>query len=223
MNFGRLLHLVPPSMRDVSGEVFYSGRASFEHPSRVYLLGLNPGSDSADSTLNSIEVSLEQTAKLHTEGFSRYVDERWNRSNRSYTPMQIRVRHLLRRLGLDPRQTPSSNLVFSRSIDVSTIRAGFGRLAEQCWPVHEEVIRSQGVKVVVCMGGKAFEYVARRLGAETYLRDYIETNRRQWRSVAYRNGDGVSVVGLTHPSRADWTNYNSDPSELVKWCLDATV
>jgi hypothetical protein len=220
MKFERLTPLVPVTLMNKSGEVFYSGRAAFERQSPVYLLGLNPGSDSSDATLNTVESSLHQTSEKHSERFSRYLDERWNRANGGYTPMQIRVKHLFYRLGLDLRDTPASNLVFPRSPDASSIGVGFDALAEQCWPLHREIISSQGVKVVICMGEKTFDQVSLRLGAKQYVADYVERNQRGWRCIAHRNSGGVSVIRLTHPSRANWTNPLSDPSPLVRHCLD---
>lgn len=220
MSFERLIPLVPPTLMKKSGEVFYSGRAAFERPCPIYLLGLNPGADSSNSTLNTVERSLRQTAETHSERFSRYVDERWNRANGGYTPMQVRVTYLFRCLGLDLRDIPASNLVFPRSRDASSIGVGFDALAELCWPIHREVISSQCVKVVICMGGKTFEQVALRLAAKQFISDFVERNSRGWRCVAYRSDGGIVVIGLTHPSRANWTNPLSDPSPLVRHCLD---
>ena len=220
MNFSRLVPFVPTSLMAMSGEVFYSGRAAFEMTSHAYLLGLNPGGDSSDSTLNTIEQSLLQTAKSHPMVFSRYLDEPW-RPGGQHSQMQVRVKHLFDRVGLDPRATPSSNLVFARSRDASSINVEFEALAEQCWPLHREVISSQDIKIIICMGEKTFKYVAGKIGADRFWREYIETNQRRWRSVAFRNAHGMTVVRLTHPSRADWTAENSDPSELVRWCLDS--
>jgi hypothetical protein len=223
LNFNRLLPLVPDVLMNVSGEVFYSGRAAFEVPSPLYLLGLNPGSDGADRTLNTVKQSLEQTASSHPERFSRYVDEFWNRASCGYTPMQRRMQHFASRVGIDLRGVPASNLVFKRSIGVDQLKSDLDELADLCWPLHSEVIRSQEVKVVVCLGGDVFDYVSRRVGAHQYHSHYSETNSRGWQSIAVRNREGLFVVKLTHPGRANWISREADPSRLVKNILDETT
>ncbi|MEA1071772.1 hypothetical protein [Sphingomonas sp. LY160] len=46
--------------------------------------------------------------------------------------------------------------------------------------------------------------------------DFKESNNRGWRSQTHGSKDGLQVVTLTHPSRADWTNPASDPTPLVR-------
>lgn len=46
-----LQNLVPARLHHEFGEVFYSGRSAFQHPSPIYLLGFNPGGDPANAAL----------------------------------------------------------------------------------------------------------------------------------------------------------------------------
>lgn len=90
-------------------------------------------------------------------------------------------------------------------------------LLHDCWAVHETAIRTLGVHVVVCFGQDAGRWVRTQLGAATgpAIESYTEDNGRHWRSTTHRGRDGIQVVTLTHPSRADWTNPLSDPTRLV--------
>ncbi len=86
----------------------------------------------------------------------------------------------------------------------------------QCWPFHEKVITELGIKVILCFGKNAGNFVRRKMEADKLIDDSEERNNRKWRSKANENDKGQIVIVATHPSRADWTNPDSDPSELVK-------
>lgn len=43
-----------------------------------------------------------------------------------------------------------------------------------------------------------------------------KTDNRNWKSRVFKNKKGQIVISATHPSIADWTNPNTDPSHLVK-------
>jgi hypothetical protein len=213
--------LIPSSVLEKSGAAFYSGRAAFSTRSSLYILGLNPG--------GSPQVQANDTVEKHTEKvlngrheWSEYQDEAWLDG---YEPgrsgMQPRVVRLLERLGLDPQKTPASNVVFVRSARERDIASTFDEVAELCWPFHRAVISRLGVRVVLCFGKRAGNFVCKKLNATNYLDAFIEDNKRRWCSRAYKNSDGIAVVVATHPSRADWTNPKSDPSELLRGTLQS--
>jgi uracil-DNA glycosylase len=109
-------------------------------------------------------------------------------------------------------------VIFGRSTRVATLDAEHtARLLESCWAIHEKVISTLGVRVVVCLGQDAGRWVRAQLDADTEpaIETFTETNGRRWRSATYRGRAGVQVVVLTHPSVADWTNPMSDPTGLV--------
>lgn len=58
-----------------------------------------------------------------------------------------------------------------------------------------------------------------KLGANTLTAEFIEKNNRRWRSQAFTNSHGIAVVVATHPSIADWTVHNTDPTLLVMQAL----
>lgn len=79
-----------------------------------------------------------------------------------------------------------------------------------------------GVRVVVCLGEDAELAAIARLEADNPgAGKYRETDRfvaeygPRVFSKVYRNGGGVTVVRLPHPSRFIWTDSKSNPTELV--------
>lgn len=213
--------LIPNSLQATSGAVFYSGRAAFSAPSPLYILGLNPG--------GSPQLQANDTVETHTrmvlngrQCWSEYQDESWWKGNGPGTSgMQPRVLHLMKQLGFDPRKTPASNVVFARSAQEADITSTFRAVAELCWPFHQAVIERLAVHVVLCFGKRAGNWVCKQLSATNLVDEFIEENQRRWLSRAYKNANGIAVVVATHPSRADWTKPETDPSDLIRRMLQS--
>lgn len=132
--------------------------------------------------------------------------------------MQPRILHMLNRLGLNPGEIPASNVVFLRSKRKATFEGNFGDAVAACWPFHERVIQALQVRVVLCLGGDAAKPVRDHFNTDELVGEFVENNNRRWASKSYRNADGLTVISVTHPSIADWTNPATDPTVLV---LDA--
>jgi hypothetical protein len=198
-----------------SGSVFYSGTAAFSGPSPVYILGLNPGGSPSRQADETIGRDLEDWLR-GPPLWSAYVDESWEGKAAGTHGMQPRMLHLFRRLGLDPRRVPASNVVFVRSSTEATLIDQKTELLRLCWPVHEAVIDRLEVRSVICLGGTAGSWVRSMLGANFQTASWRETNSRGWQSAAHTNGRGLHVLTLTHPGRADWRNPAADPTELVR-------
>ena len=212
----KFLKEIPKHLLKKSGSVFYSGRDAFSGSKDLYLLGLNPG--------GCPELQKSETVGLHTQtvidskpnDWSEYRDESWNSMSKGSCGMQPRVLYLLSELGLSAGQTPASNVVFLRSRRESTIAENMNHLINECWGFHEKVLEELTPKAILCFGGKAGEFVCKKLGAKKQIDEFIEANNRNWHSRAYKNDSGVKVLVLTHPSIADWTAPKTDPSEMVK-------
>lgn len=216
----KFANLVPSSVLGQSGSVFYSGRAAFSSPSPLYILGSNPGGSPEAQAGNTVERQIRTVLTEVPDEWSAYTDESWEGAPPGTYGLQPRVRHMLGRLGLDPRCVPSSNVLFVRSTREGTLNGNYEALASEAWPLHEAVIRDLGVKVILCFGQKAGGWVRRRVGATQLLGEFIEDNKRRWRSAAHANDSGLAVVTATHPSIADWTAPASDPTPLVQQVLD---
>lgn len=223
--YDELLELVPSALHSEFGEVFYSGRTAFEQPSPIYLLGFNPGGNPSKAALNRYTIGYDLDASRAPErrDWSGFEDD-WSMFGPGAIAFQRRVLHLLHRCGFhDPRMVPASNAVFVRSARVGTLQATqTERLLRDCWAVHEKIISTLQVRVVVCFGQAAGQWVRAQLDAGTgpAIEIFTEDNRRRWRSETHRGRNSIQVVTLTHPSIADWTNPLSDPTGLVASALE---
>jgi hypothetical protein len=207
-------NLVDPTLHERSGKVFYSGRAAFSVPSRLYLLGLNPGGSPVLQVNETIGRNLQDWHSRPAR-WSDYLNESWAGRAPGTYGMAPRIRHLFDRLKLDPREVPASNVVFVRSAREADLMAEKDVLLEKCWRVHAAVIEVLGVSTIICLGGTAGRWVRSKLGAESKVGEFVEKNQRRWKSEAHVSRNGRGVVSLTHPSIADWRNPASDPTPLV--------
>lgn len=215
----RFAALVPSTLRNVSGSVFYSGRAAFSGRPDVYIIGANPGGDPLRQHDETVQWHSDFVLKNAPERWSAYCDETWEAWPSGQAPLQRRIQHLLSRLGLNPRLVPASNLVFSRSRRLEHLDGDFNQLADLCWRFHDAVIQTLEPKAVICLGAATGKDVARRTGAGTCIGRFSETNNRRWTSLAWQNPSGLIVFGLTHPAIADWTNPDTDPTPMVMAAL----
>ena len=217
----QLRAVIPQSLIDHSGVVFNSGRDAFSSPSGLYILGLNPG--------GAPEQHAHETLRTHTDMVMR-MPSNWSsfrdQSLNGYRPgtyrFQPRVLHMLQKLSLNPGQVPASNLVFLRTRNEKELGRRIPELVEACWPFHDMVIRTLGVRAVVCMGMTAAAWACRKLGVPTTpVEIYREVNARGWQSKTFNSPGGIAVIAATHPSIADWTNDRTDPTHLVLNALRA--
>ena len=214
--------LVPESLLHKSGEVFFSGRRAFGAPSGLYILGANPGGPPEGMPDSTLSWHIEQVLQNKPANWSAYRDESWYGRKPGESRMQRMMLHLFDELGLDSREVPASEVVFLRSKDLSKLTGDFNQLAEECWPLHQAVIKNLSVRVVVCLGKSAANWVRNKLGAHTLLDEFKDTKpgyTRRWKSETHKNSDGMVVVRLSHPSQAIWTDPLSDPTMLVKRAL----
>ena len=220
-NFDQIDHsldALPPWLTTLSGSVFYSGRAAFSKPARLYVLGLNPGGDPIAQSDETITADIAQF-RNQSERWSAYRDEAWSGSPPGTYGMQPRVLHMFKTIDLDPATVPASNVMFVRSSTEATLGHSKTELLRECWQIHATVIRTLGIDTIACFGGTAGTHLRSRLGANQRIDSYSETNLRGWTSEAHGSTDGKVVLTLSHPSRANWCNPDSDPSDLVKRTL----
>lgn len=214
-----LFRAVPTHLLDESGAVFYSGRDAFSNPSRLYLLGLNPGGSPSKQVGSTLLRHSNRVLHEKPRNWSAYRDESWQGAAPGTYRMQPRVLHLLRRLALDPGRVPASNLIFVRSARESDLKGRAHELANACWTFHERVINTLSIQVILCLGGTTGNWVRRKLGAREHVGTFVEDNARRWKSQAFRNTSGISVVIATHPSIAAWNTAAADPTRLVECFL----
>jgi hypothetical protein len=153
------------------------------------------------------------------DDWSAYRDEVWKGFPPGTYGMAPRVLHFFAQMHLNPGFVPCSNLVFIRSRREGDLGPQLQALADQCWPFHASVIELLQPRVILCLGGKAGNYVRRKLGANTLHAEFVEQNNRRWRSQVFTSDTGRKVVVATHPSIADWTAPTTDPTGLVRRAL----
>lgn len=206
--------LVEPSLYHLPGGVFYSSPAAFSTPSKLYLLGLNPGGSPGVNGEATIGNNLAAW-RAREPGWCEYTSERWERAEPGEYGIQLPIRALFKRLGLHLADVPASNVVFVRSNNEEKLDRK-AELLPRCWPVHETVIRDLGVTTVLCLGKTAGRWVRSMLGADRFLDDFKESYpNRHYRSEAHVSSDGIAVLTVAHPCRSDWRSIHADPSPLV--------
>lgn len=215
---------IPKELRNSSGKAFHSGRLAFSGQRDLYVLGFNPGGVADEMPNDTVAVNIDQVRR-EKSNWTAFLDENWSTPRRPHlrtggAPMQMRVQHLLRRVELNPREVPASDLFFVRSRDGGDINwHDVERFANLCWPFHRAVISKLGVRVILCMGRRATPFVQEKTGAFRQIDSFVEDNKRGWRGACYSAPDGLKVVQVPHPSQADWTKLPTDPSDFVKRAL----
>ena len=114
--------LVPESLLDKSGEVFYSGRRAFNASSDLYILGANPGGDPEALSDQTVSKKINEVLYEKPENWSAYRDEAWRGKAPGKSTMQRRMLHLFGRVGHDPGEVPVSEVVFQRSRNVNALK-----------------------------------------------------------------------------------------------------
>ena len=209
--------LIPESLKHRSGKAFYSGKAAFNSPADLYIIGVNPGGKPEEYPDETVDSHNKWVLGRSPQNWSAYRDESWGTSGAAAGSrgMQPRILHFFRKLNLNPGAVPSSNVVFARSARKATLEGDYNQMASACWDFHQAVIDSLGVRIVVCLGGDAGDWVRSRLYANQQIDEFVEDNNRKWTSRVYANAKGQKIAVLTHPSIAAWTNPKTDPTGLI--------
>lgn len=209
--------LIPPTLMDVSGSVFLSGRKAFGAPSDLYILDYHPGGDPKEET-ETIKVHTDKVLK-ERDDWTSWIDAEW-RHPKGEHPTQKKMLYLFDKIKLNPREVPGGSLIFQRSNE-DLPKKMMWELAKLCWPCHEDAIRRLKVKVVVCLGIRVGEFVSGELDAQLTDDCFTEKNSRGWKSRTYKSPCGLYVVALVNPKRsADWRKSEESPIGLVQRALE---
>ena len=208
--------LIPSELKKLSGAVFYSGKNAFQGKKALYILGLNPGGSEVLQRDETIEWHTNNVLTKKHPNWSEYKDEIWRGNTPGLSGLQPRILHLLNKLNLSPYDVPSSNICFVRSTREKDISDKLSYYAELCWSFHEKVIMDLEIEVILCFGKRSGNFVRRKIHADSQIDQAVEKNNRKWESLVFKNAKGQFVIVATHPSIADWTSQDTDPSELVK-------
>lgn len=210
---------IPPSLLSSSGKVFYSGHNAFSTCSSLYVIGVNPGGSPEEHSTETVGSHTQDVLKNFPDDWSAYRDESWEGAVPGTYGMAPRILHMFAELGVNPGSVPCSNLFFVRSSRENDLIKEKNMLADLCWPFHAYVIEKLKPKVILCLGKTSGTYIRQRLKANIFIDDFTEKNNRRWQSQAFKNSRGTIVIVTTHPSIADWTARQTDPTPLVKQML----
>lgn len=220
-----LVKTIPQSLLKLPGGALHTGRQAFDRPAELYILGYHPGGNPAEST-ETVGEQINRVLNHKPAQWSAYLDESWDGKPPGSQRMQKRVAYLGAGLGLNLRAIPSSHLIFPCWNAGSEPAAAVVRQwAEEGWPFHQAVIDRLGVRVVVCLGSYARDWVLKKeretTGIEPELVDvFAADNKWAWRSYAHKAG-GRYIISLTHPVWSNWLNPAADPTPMVKRILAA--
>lgn len=215
-----ILGYLPAGIGDRFGSMLMSGRSAWTGERPLYILGFNPGG--ASGTGDTVASHTE--AIWRHESYSSFVHESWAPGGRvrptGEAPLQKSVRYVLDGCGLDPREVPASNVNFIRSATEDALPLDDWGWAEKCWPFHDVMIERLGVRVVLCFGKNAANFVREKVGSHDEL-ERIEHTSRQ-RSIVYTGGS-VTVIQAAHPGRFHWYLPKYDILPLVRHALTTSA
>jgi hypothetical protein len=206
-------HLKDKDVLHLSGEVLYSA-ASTLRPGPVYLLGHNPGGNDQNVDLPTVDSSLDD---LPSKTWNSYIDTAWSgRGGLTYAvgeaPLQLRVKWLLKNLGLPPQDVPASNLIFPRSRDAASSR--FLEFSKICWPVHADVldiVRPQMVIVYGNSGLSPYRFLFDKFEPDS--EDCQPSGHGTWQCRSFVVPGRFRVVGIPHMSRYKISAHD----DVVNW------
>lgn len=217
-----LFDLIPEHVRAEPGHVFHASRSALTQRGGLYILGLNPSGRPEEALAKGLTIERQMDEVLgRADGYSEYLDSSWDGREPGAAPIQVRMNHLIEKLGHDIRSIPASNLIFYCTKTEADLKARKDEFLSACWPFHRAIIERCEVSAIICMGNTVGAWVRDKLDARKPAGEFIETNKRRWKSQAHRNAAGVHVFTLNHPSRANWTAPDSNPSDLLLRALSA--
>ncbi len=191
------------SISKQNGRIFFSAEHTLVK-GRFYLLGLNPGGNTADKNLAGT-VTENQFPK---EG-NAYLDESWGtskgkcRANGQHR-IQRNVQDMLKMFGADCCENVcASNLIFRRTKSQHDLN--YKTWAENCWIVHNEVLKIVQPNVIVVFGNgvvSPFDFLKKKLrgcNQECYASGHGGWCVKTFRATG--NYGNFIVIGFPHFSR----------------------
>ena len=177
---------LPNAISERSGAVFYSGHEAFRGKRHLYILGLNPGGSPVRQSEQTAASDLAEWAAPERSNWSAYVDAAWSGRPAGSHGIQPRMRHMFDRLDLDLRQVPASNVVFVRTPDERALATEKSQLLSDCWPVHQAVIDTMNIRIVLALGNTAGRWVRDAIGAHGEVARFEESNEHCQRERCFR-------------------------------------
>jgi hypothetical protein len=205
-------YLEKAGLIDSPGAVLYSADETLR-PGPLYLLGLNPGG-AEDSTLRD---SILRSRAQH----NAYLDEEWAPGGhvqpKGQATLQRRIQNLCSMMGLDTRDVPASNLVFTRSTRIST-HLSFAAALKFCLPVHHIFIEAIQPHFLMTFG------------SIDNFKDAVTITQLEQRSaqhgtwMAHRGRGTIAGREIAFGNVPHMSLWASDKRpEIVRWAIDGLV
>ena len=199
-----------PEYLDKPGESLYSA-ASTLSKGDIYLLGTNPGGQKP----NTLKEDLEN---LRTKKDNEYTDAIWKtKSNPNVEAgkdtLQIRIKELIEKsTNSNIENICASNLIFSTSIDISSLKKDFGmsfnKIALKYWGIHQKILKVVQPKVIIVFGNSEsdspYAFLKKYFIDSLSNEDFQTTGwgREKAKSFEFTlHNNKCHVVGLPHLSR----------------------
>ena len=215
------INLIPDSLLRQPGRAFNSGRLAFSEPSGIYVLLLNPAYP-GDYPQATVFQQARDVAKRKPQDWCAFLDDQWGNRPPGKHFLQRNLLQLYARLGVSPRNAPSSQLVFLATKTSAALkkRPDFQYLREDCWHFHAAVIQKLQPRAVVCVGKDAADFARRKLNASALVGERcVDVGKRPRTSQSHKNAQGLTVISLPHPAAAgfgpDWTPQEINLVERV--------
>lgn len=209
-----LIERLPDEILNRGGQILYSGIDTVRRGD-FYFLGFNPAADGTNAPLGDM--------RIEDKNWSAYTCQCWmckgkcdprTCPKRGGAKHQKNVKQIMSQLGLDPKETFSTNFLFVESDDVPKLKKErfFRDHVDACWHVHKTLLAVVRPTYIVCLGnGKwdsAYSLVREKADDKSSER-YGE--ERIGRCVAFKSFAAkfeldcgkpleTTVVGLLHPS-----------------------
>ena len=151
-------------LSDRSGALLYSGNETIKKGD-WYFLGSNPGG-------HEEKFEKEQTVKsqlLKSDStFNEYFDGEWVSKWKEICPPgqqhhQVNIKNLFVDLGVDLKNTLSTNLCFVRSSMENTYKGSRSRDNELCWSIHEHILSVVAPKYILANGSTARNFIKKKI------------------------------------------------------------
>lgn len=149
------------------GSILYSGDETLKKGEN-YFLGANPGGHSDENVGNFADtISNQLYRKNSSSSFNEYFDASWKPGNKIYSkgmaPLQRRIKYLFNAIGIDLRNTLSTNLNFVRSSTLEKFHLDWSDAAEQCWKIHLLLLSVVQPKNIIVFGDDAFNFFKNKM------------------------------------------------------------
>jgi|TARA_B110000263_G_scaffold229733_1_gene223729 hypothetical protein len=163
------------------GSILYSGNETLTEGD-YYFLGLNPGGNTNISV--SSDTVMNQLRRKDTN-FNEYFQGIWKERNKPATSpgmaiLQLRIKTLFSRLGIDLRKTFSSNLVFVRSPVLSELHLNWNDAGEKCWEVHKVMLSIVKPKIILVFGDDARDFIRKKMIVKTSDLWNLESTNKEY-------------------------------------------